>query len=66
MRKDHRIDLLRSVGDDSPWYEKALFHAITALEEIDEGGPHVNHVQHVAARGLENVERELAEYEPHV
>lgn len=27
--------LWRDVGDDSPWYEKALFHALGALEHGD-------------------------------
>lgn len=28
--------LWRDVGDDSPWYEKALFHALGALEHGDD------------------------------
>ena len=60
MRTDPRSDLLRDVGDDSTPVEKALWHAIIVLEEINEGGPHVNHVQHVAARGLEAIDRSLS------
>jgi hypothetical protein len=48
-----RIERLwRDVGDESPWYEKALFHAIGALNH---GDP--------PTRALDAIERELAKRE---
>jgi hypothetical protein len=53
VRTDALSDLLRDVDDFSSPEHKAIFHLATGLREIDEGGPHVNHPQHVAARALE-------------
>ena len=41
--------LIGEVGDDSPWYEKALFHAVKGLEGED-----------ATRRALDSIERQLA------
>ena len=63
MRTDAIAGLLRRVDDDSPAYDKALFHAVTALEHIAETGPDREDVvtARVALRrinaALDNIER---------
>jgi hypothetical protein len=58
VRTDQRAALLRGVGDDSPWFDKALWHAVVALEDIAEetGTPYAMS----AERGLRGIDSSLA------
>lgn len=53
MRTDALTDLIRDVGDDSSPEHKAIFHLWSALDDIAEGRPAVNHPQNAAARAFE-------------
>lgn len=51
--------LYRDVGDDSPWYDKAIWQAITTLEEIADGDVRPECVRAEAARRLKDIEKTL-------
>jgi hypothetical protein len=53
--------IYRDVGDDSPWYDKAIWQAITTLEEIADGDVRAECVQAEAARRLGDIEKTLGE-----
>jgi hypothetical protein len=53
--------LYRDVGEDSPWHDKALWQAITTLEEIANGDVRPECVSAEAARRLSDIEKTLGE-----
>lgn len=53
--------LYRDVGDDSPWYDKAIWQAITTLADVAEGTAPAHVSRSQAWRRLQDIEKTLKE-----